>query len=101
MQSASKALRKLSVETGKIKRFEKSVYCLAAAHPECVVVPVFTYGLGEALPKGEALFVPFNCEIAIDEPLAVGSEAKTFLAELDGRFERMGYECHVRGEEEN
>lgn len=86
-------------EPEKLSALKKGVYRLAAAQAECVVVPIFTYGLGKALPKGEALFVPFNCEIAIDEPLAVGSDAKTFLAELDGRFERMAHECHVRGEE--
>lgn len=86
-------------EPEKLSALKKGVYRLAAAHPECVVVPVFTYGLGKALPKGEALFVPFNCEIAIDEPLAVRGDAKTFLAELDGRFERMAHECHVRGNE--
>lgn len=85
-------------EPEKLGKLKKGIYRLAKAHPKCVVLPVFAYGLGKALPKGEALLVPFNFDIAIDEPIHPSADALSFLAELDERFKRMAQECHVRNE---
>ena len=29
------------------------------------VTPVMMHGLGRALPRGEALLVPFNCDVVV------------------------------------
>lgn len=36
-------------------------------------------GLGRALPKGTAMFVPFNCDVVIGEPLTGFSDAEHFV----------------------
>lgn len=42
---------------------------LMQRHPEVPVMPIWIQGAGRALPRGEALFVPFFCDMAVGEPL--------------------------------
>ena len=37
--------------------------------PNLTVTPVMMHGLGRALPKGEALLVPFNCDVVIGDKI--------------------------------
>ncbi|MEM8800891.1 MAG: lysophospholipid acyltransferase family protein [Pseudomonadota bacterium] len=48
-------------------RFRRGVALLIAEFPEVPVYPVFLYGLGRALPKGEKVPVPFFCDVAIGQ----------------------------------
>ncbi len=50
-------------------RPKKGMYYLLKDRNEIGITPVFMYGLGKALPRGEALLVPFNCDVVIGEPL--------------------------------
>lgn len=52
-------------EPEEMKPFRSGIAHVVAKHPEIPVVPVFVYGAGKSLPKGEMLPVPFFCDIAI------------------------------------
>ncbi|MDD5035025.1 MAG: lysophospholipid acyltransferase family protein [Methylococcaceae bacterium] len=56
---------------------------LAEHYPEVPVIPVFMHGLGKSLPKGEALLVPFFCDIFVGEPLHWSGERSGFMARLE------------------
>ena len=55
----------------KLAPVKKGVYRLLKDHSERKLIPVVMHGLGRALPRGEALFVPFNCDVVIGESIPI------------------------------
>ena len=79
-------------EPEKMTRLKKGVSYLAARCPQAPVVPVFTHGLGKALPKGSFLLVPFFCDIFVGEPVTWQEDRIQFMKLLQERFEALSSE---------
>ncbi|GGE84670.1 1-acyl-sn-glycerol-3-phosphate acyltransferase [Stappia taiwanensis] len=71
---------------------KKGVAFLAAKAPEVPVVPVFTHGLGKALPKGSFLLVPFFCDIFVGAPIHWPGSRPDFMTQLNAAFETLSRE---------
>ncbi len=56
-------------EPEKLTRFRRGAAVLIEEYPDVPVIPVFLYGLGRALPKGDAWFVPFFCDAVVGDPM--------------------------------
>lgn len=66
-----------------LAQFKSGIAHLAERVPEVSVVPVFLHGLGKALPKGEAVLVPFFCDVFVGEALAWSGNKREFMGRLD------------------
>lgn len=68
----------------ELKSFKTGIAHLAKEYPNVPIYPLFLYGTGKALPRGEALFVPFIIDINIGKPLYFdGSCAKEFTHKIE------------------
>ncbi len=53
------------------------------------VTPIFLHGLGKALPRGEAILVPFFVDVFVGEPLTYSGDRKAFMEELESRMNEL------------
>jgi 1-acyl-sn-glycerol-3-phosphate acyltransferase len=79
-------------EPEQLQSFKGGIARLAESNPTVPVVPVFLHGLGKALPKGEALLVPFFCDIFVGEPLAWTGDRRGYMRLLDERMKELAAE---------
>ena len=83
---------------GKIK---KGLFRIVNERTDTTVVPVMMHGLGRSLPRGEALLVPFNCDVIIGEPMPSLDYAEAFVEWVENSFdELLGY-CVTRAVPDN
>lgn len=77
-------------EPEQLAEFRGGIAKLAQRYPEVPVVPIFLRGLGKALPKGEALLVPFFVDVFAGAPLRGRDHAENFLPALRGQIRALG-----------
>ncbi|HPE61312.1 MAG TPA: lysophospholipid acyltransferase family protein [Thiolinea sp.] len=83
-------------EPEKIGKIKKGLFYMLQGRSDTPVTPVFMHGLGRALPRGTALFVPFNCDVIIGEALQTATDANAFVAQLERCFSRLAEYCITR-----
>lgn len=83
-------------EPEKMGTLKKGICHLASSVSPCPVTPVFMYGLGKALPRGEGLLVPFNVEVTVGSPLHLESDPAQAVAMLEQRLRALAAESNVR-----
>jgi len=64
-------------------RLRPGVTHLARRVPAAPVVPVHMEGLGKALPRGEALLVPFICDIWVGQPVFWQGDKESMMQDLE------------------
>lgn len=73
-------------EPEHLSRFKSGIAHLAHQFPEVSMTPVFLYGTGKALPKGEGLLVPFVVDVQIGDKLYWETDKRAFMANLEQQF---------------
>ncbi|CZF77910.1 MULTISPECIES: lysophospholipid acyltransferase family protein [Grimontia] len=76
-----------------MSELKKGIYHLAREHDHCPVIPVVMKGLGMSLPKGTAMFVPFNCDVVIGQPVDHVDCSETFMAEIQAQYAELSQHC--------
>ncbi len=80
----------------ELSSLKKGIYYLVKDRDDTMVTPVVMHGLGRALPKGEALLVPFNCDVIIDVAIEKCSSANNFLEKLSDTYKKLLDYCITR-----
>lgn len=75
-------------EPEHLNKFRSGIARLAIRYPNLNIYPVYIYGTGKALPKGEALLVPFVVDIEVDEPVHFSGYKEEFMQDLEERYMR-------------
>ena len=74
--------------------FKNGIAHLSKRYPTIPVVPIFLHGLGKALPKGEAVLVPFFCDVFVGEPIQWTGDRQSFMANLETAIKALADEGH-------
>jgi len=67
-------------EPEEMANFKSGISHLVKDFPDVPVVPIYIYGAGKSLPKGEALFVPFIIDVTISKPIYYDNESNQEFA---------------------
>lgn len=81
-------------EPEHLSKFKSGVAHLVKRHPEVPVIPIFLHGLGKALPKGEAILVPFFCDVFIGEALPWLADRHAWMEALDRSMHHLAHQGH-------
>ena len=79
-------------EPEQLGEFRSGIAHIAKAHPEAPLIPVFVHGAGKALPRGEAILIPFFCDIFVGEHLFWCGDRARFMQQLTERFQQLSAE---------
>jgi 1-acyl-sn-glycerol-3-phosphate acyltransferase len=81
-------------EPERLKEFKSGIARLKERRPDVPVIPVFLHGLGKALPRGEAVLVPFFVDVFVGEPVAWTGEQEGYLDAFRHAIDTLAAEGH-------
>ena len=84
-------------EPESIASFQSGIAHLAKRYPDVPIYPVFLYGLGKVLPKGEIILVPFFCDVAIGKPIFWSGSKKIFMDLLNLQMQELWNRVNITG----
>lgn len=82
-------------EPERLSGFKKGIAHLARGCPGVPVFPIFMHGLGRALPKGSFILVPFNCDIAVGDPLYGEDDISGFMDRYEAAMKNLAGGLHL------
>jgi 1-acyl-sn-glycerol-3-phosphate acyltransferase len=82
-----------------MSKMKNGITRLLTECPDVPVIPVFCYGLGKALPKGEKILVPFFIDVFIGEPIRWEGNRRQFMDKLETIMEELRSQVHIVDEE--
>lgn len=73
----------------QMSKIRKGIFYLIKDRIDTRVTPVMMHGLGRALPKGEALLVPFNCDVVVGDEIAITEKSSLFTTALGSSYDDL------------
>lgn len=80
----------------QLSELKRGIHHLLKTRPEIGVTPIMMHGLGRALPKGEAVLVPFNCDVVVGEVLPFNDVASDYIDSLTNALNSLLKLCMTR-----
>lgn len=78
-----------------LAKFRYGIASLAKLHPKVEIHPLFIYGAGKALPKGEALLVPFTVDVYVGESITWNGDHQKFMDSLENEISLLKNEARI------
>ncbi|WP_218045047.1 lysophospholipid acyltransferase family protein [Kiloniella spongiae] len=78
----------------ELTKFKKGISLISKKFPEIPITPLFLHGLGKALPKGDAVFVPFFCDIFVGNAQLWEGEKDLFMQKLEAQITDLSKQGH-------
>lgn len=79
-------------EPEQVQKYKSGIYHLMSERPDIPIYPIFTYGLGKALPKGDFVFVPFFCDVFVGNPFYWQQDRQEFMDDLGKQMKQLAEE---------
>ena len=79
-------------EPEQVQKYKSGIYHLMKERPDVPIYPIFTHGLGKALPKGDFVLVPFFCDVFVGQPFYWQKDRRAFMNELQKKMELLASE---------
>jgi 1-acyl-sn-glycerol-3-phosphate acyltransferase len=79
-------------EPERLSRFKSGIAHVAERYANVPIVPIFLHGFGKALPKGEAMLVPFFCDVIVGEPMQRCMDTAIFMQALENCMRELAAE---------
>lgn len=79
-------------EPERLKELKSGIARLQERRPDVPVIPIFLHGLGKALPKGEAILVPFFVDVFVGEPVPWTGDRDRYLEDYRAAMETLAAE---------
>ncbi|MEL0628879.1 lysophospholipid acyltransferase family protein [Psychromonas aquatilis] len=80
----------------QLSELKRGIHHIIRQRKALAVVPVMLHGLGRALPKGEAVFVPYNCDVVIGEKIEFNEDARCYIEAVSASFNELLALCMTR-----
>ncbi len=64
--------------------------------PQLTITPIFMFGLGKSLPRGDFVLVPFVCEINIGAHISWTKDRKELITTLESSFDHLAKEMEPK-----
>jgi 1-acyl-sn-glycerol-3-phosphate acyltransferase len=74
------------------ERFRSGIAHVAREAPGVPVIPVLLHGFGKSLPRGEALLVPFSCDVFVGEAMGQCEGSRAFVREIESQLAMLAVE---------
>ena len=82
-------------EPEQLSRFKSGMSRLVERYPGVPIVPVFMYGLGKALPRGDFLLVPFFVDVIIGDLLYWQDSVEATMTVYQETMTRLAEEVEI------
>jgi len=83
-------------EPEQLSVLKRGIHHLIKTRESVKVVPVMLHGLGRALPKGETLLVPFNCDVVVGDSVDFIEDGKLYIQHISERLNTLLALCMTR-----
>jgi 1-acyl-sn-glycerol-3-phosphate acyltransferase len=80
----------------ELSELKRGIHHLIQHRSTLNVTPIMMHGLGRALPKGEALLVPFNCDVVVGDKIAFNEDSKLYINTVSESLNKLLLLCMTR-----